>query len=201
LRTARTEAAEFDISSYLIALDGVSAWCLRASVKSILQGGLGHGWYPSPPEFRLHCDKLMRPIWDMLDRERREKRVREEMAADRPANIDMAARLRVVAKLNDFRMNHRQRKQEQDAGGNIVLDHERAERMKKIMAMPDAVEPTQEVLAYRRIIENALPDAAPPPVEPVEGAYFKALQQQEENENGEGSQGSNEIHADGLDSR
>lgn len=184
---------------YAFALKGCSLEALKTVCERIVQGRVEHirSFMPTAPELAALVRAEGAVLALDLARARATLDAIQENTQEKPV-VDEAARARIRAKLQDFRMNHKQRKQEENAGGKIVLDHERAERMKAIMAMPDAVEPTQEVLAYRRLIENALPDAAPPPVEPVEGAYFKALQQQEENGNGNSEIGP-EIHSDGLD--
>lgn len=184
---------------YAFALKGCSLEALKIVCERIVQGRVEtiRSFMPTAPELAA----LVRAEGAVIasDLARASATLDAIQAnAQQPPVVDEAARRRVVAKLQDFRMNHKQRKQEENAGGKIVLDHERAERMKAIMAMPDAVEPTQEVLAYRRLIEHALPDAAPPPSEPVDGAYFKALQQQEENGDGNSEIGP-EVHTDGHD--
>lgn len=158
-----TEAdTAFDEASYLVALEGVSIWCLREAVRSILQGGLGHGWYPSPPEFRIHCDKIMKPITEALTREKREMEQRAAEIAERAvAPVDEAARARIRAKLQSFRLARKIAKQNEQNGGAIVIDHERAERLRKIMDLPDRREPDEEVLAFRRVITKALDDSEP----------------------------------------
>ena len=193
-----TKAAQI----YAFALKGCSLEALKTVCERIVQGRVEgiRRFMPTSPELAA----LVRAEGAVLSSDlARATATLDAIQANtqQPPVVDEAARRRVVAKLQDFRMNHKQRKAEENAGGKIILDHERAERMKAIMAMPDASEPTQEVLAYRRLIDAALPDAAPPPSEPVDGAYFKALQQQEEIGNGESSQVGNQVHPDGLDYR
>lgn len=162
LRTAKTEAAEFDQASYLVALDGVSAWCLRASIKSILQGGIGHGWYPSPPEWRIHCDKLMKPITEQLTRERREEAARQQAAEDRKrtaaTNPQEAARVRAI--YASFKQHHEREKIREQANLPAELPAERADRMRRILALPDAPGLTGEQISYRRVVEASLPQIA-----------------------------------------
>lgn len=75
---------EFDAAVYVVALDGVTQWALREAIRSVLQGGLGHTFFPAAPELRMHCEKVYAPVLDRLDREARERRAREEAAEFRP---------------------------------------------------------------------------------------------------------------------
>lgn len=63
-----------DKPAYYIALRGVTSYGLREAVKSILQGGLGHAFFPSPAELRLECDRHMKSF--------ERQRTREKMLAD-----------------------------------------------------------------------------------------------------------------------
>jgi hypothetical protein len=72
-----------DRSMYFVALEGVSRYALSEAVKSIIRGGLGHTFFPTPVEFRLTCDQAQRPIDDMHRRVRlteQQQREREEYA-------------------------------------------------------------------------------------------------------------------------
>lgn len=51
-------SSEFSNEAYCIALDGVSRRYLFDAAKQILRGKLGHAFFPSPPEFRLVCDRI-----------------------------------------------------------------------------------------------------------------------------------------------
>lgn len=46
---------------YFVALNGVTRYALGEAVKAIIQGALGHTFFPSPVEFRRECDKAMEP--------------------------------------------------------------------------------------------------------------------------------------------
>lgn len=71
---------EFDEAVYIVALEGVTKWGLREAVRSILQGGLDHSFYPAAPEFRMHCNAIMRPVIEKIEKERREHLLREQEA-------------------------------------------------------------------------------------------------------------------------
>lgn len=75
---------EFDAAVYVVALDGVTQWALREAIRSILQGGLGHTFFPAAPELRMHCEKIYAPVLDRHNRMERERREREEAAEFRP---------------------------------------------------------------------------------------------------------------------
>jgi len=75
---SRPTTGELDRASYYTALDGVTRHGLSAAVRSILQGGLGHGFFPSPPELRIQCDKAMEgPRWDRSQQLREDRYARE----------------------------------------------------------------------------------------------------------------------------
>lgn len=62
-----------DKAAYYLALDGVTRYGLAEAVKSIMKNGLGHAFFPSPPELRGQCDKAM----EYPERERERIRRRE----------------------------------------------------------------------------------------------------------------------------
>ncbi|MDV4163101.1 hypothetical protein R1538_18425 [Rhizobium leguminosarum] len=49
------------LAAYELALEGVSRWGLAQAIREILQGSLGHGFLPSPPELRREIDRIMSP--------------------------------------------------------------------------------------------------------------------------------------------
>lgn len=81
LPARRSDDLDFDEAIYIVALDGVTLWSLMEAVKSIIRGGLGHSFFPAPPEFRMHCNALMQPVYDRFERLERERRDREENAS------------------------------------------------------------------------------------------------------------------------
>lgn len=89
LPSRATSSGELDRAAYHTALDGVTKYGLSWAVRSILRGGLKHGFLPSPPELRMQCDKAMEPHLEMkrvIDRAERMKR--EQAAFD--AELDAA---------------------------------------------------------------------------------------------------------------
>lgn len=96
-----TSSAEFDQQVYFIALDGTTQYGLFEAVKFILRGALGHAFFPSPPEFRLECDKRMDPHIRQRDRAIRQDQISRERIPDR-AEPTAAEKARVSAVYADF---------------------------------------------------------------------------------------------------
>lgn len=71
-----------NVAGYYMALDGVSKFSLETATKQIMQGSLGHGFMPSPPELRIECNQVMRPIREAIARDAQDRKVRAEMARD-----------------------------------------------------------------------------------------------------------------------
>lgn len=67
-----------DSAAYVVALKGATFYGLKEAVTAILQGALGHTFFPSPVELRQQCDKAM--SWH--DRERKRIAAREENARE-----------------------------------------------------------------------------------------------------------------------
>lgn len=65
---------QIEKASYYLALEGVTRYGLSEAVRAILQGKLGHAFFPSPPELRMQCDKAMEGHRWHRERERRETR-------------------------------------------------------------------------------------------------------------------------------
>lgn len=59
---------------YFEALEGTTRDGLELTVKSILRGGLGHAFFPSPPEMRIEYDRVMKPEFEREAREWRERK-------------------------------------------------------------------------------------------------------------------------------
>lgn len=101
LPSQATSSAEFDQQVYFIALDGTTQYGLFEAVKSILQGGLGHTFYPSPPELRIQCDKAMEHHVAMRDRIARQEQIRRERLPELPP-LDEAAKERQRQRMAAF---------------------------------------------------------------------------------------------------
>lgn len=78
LPSRAVSARTLDKASYLVALDGVTRYSLTLAVRRILQGALGHGFFPSPPELRMQCDEVMRQHRIDAEHERRRRLEDEE---------------------------------------------------------------------------------------------------------------------------
>lgn len=103
--------AHVDKAAYYLALDGVTRWGLSEAVKAILQGRLGHAFFPSPPELRMECDKAME--WHEQERQRvirREQIERERREHAPKAEPSPEARARVAAAYAKFCAGHDNRK-------------------------------------------------------------------------------------------
>ncbi|MGU3399246.1 hypothetical protein ACLBWS_05805 [Brucellaceae bacterium D45D] len=79
---SNAEAVE---AAYFIALEGVSFFALETATKSILRNGLGHPFFPSPPELRQECDKVMKPILEARARDHRDAEILKEQREEREA--------------------------------------------------------------------------------------------------------------------
>lgn len=71
-------------------MDGTTQHGLFEAVKAILQGALGHAFFPSPPEFRIQCDEAMKHHVSMRDRVARQEQIRRERPAELPPLTDDA---------------------------------------------------------------------------------------------------------------
>ncbi|HYE25079.1 MAG TPA: hypothetical protein VEG32_07760 [Clostridia bacterium] len=67
-----------DKAGYFVALDSVTRYGLSTAVRSILQGALNHGFFPSPPELRKQCDAAMEHHERMAEKVRRRERENAE---------------------------------------------------------------------------------------------------------------------------
>lgn len=45
-------------AQYIDALEGVTFYALSRAVKDVRRGALRHGFFPSPPELRILCDRI-----------------------------------------------------------------------------------------------------------------------------------------------
>lgn len=68
-----TKGVEISNTGYFIALEGVTRKRLFDATKRILRGGLGHSFFPSPPEFRMMCDKVAEEEARKIRREREQR--------------------------------------------------------------------------------------------------------------------------------
>ena len=90
-RAANSEA--FDRGAYYVALEGVTRYSLAQAVRSILQGSLNHAFFPSPPELRMECNRVMEAHWDEMAKKVRAERLRAERPDDfTPPSAEAKAR-------------------------------------------------------------------------------------------------------------
>jgi hypothetical protein len=95
-----TSSAEFDQQVYFLALDGTTRYGLAEAVKAIVQGALGHAFFPSPPELRMQCDKAMQ--WHEYERERIWQRERNRLSAPQQIPQTPEGRERVAKAYDEF---------------------------------------------------------------------------------------------------
>jgi hypothetical protein len=79
-----TDEAGIDKAAYYLALENVTRFGLAEAVKAILQGQLGHAFFPSPPELRIQCDRAMEHHKQMRERIARQERIASERLPDIP---------------------------------------------------------------------------------------------------------------------
>jgi hypothetical protein len=78
-----------DKAAMYMALNGVSFHALARATEAILQGALGHTFFPSPVEFRQQCDAVMsrqgmeQRRSENLQRQAQERRRIDEIHAQR----------------------------------------------------------------------------------------------------------------------
>lgn len=72
-----------EMAGYYVALEGVSKFAIQTAAKAIMRGSLGHTFYPQPPEFRLQCDEVMRPIREAEAHDRREAEILKEQREEK----------------------------------------------------------------------------------------------------------------------
>jgi hypothetical protein len=75
---------QVDKAAYYLALENVTRFGLAEAVKAILQGQLGHAFFPSPPELRIQCDRAMEYHKQMRERIARQERIASERLPDIP---------------------------------------------------------------------------------------------------------------------
>lgn len=76
-----SDQAEIDLAAYRVALDGVASTALADAVRNILRGELGHAFFPSPPEFRMACDRADAARQaDVAKQAERDRRARDQAA-------------------------------------------------------------------------------------------------------------------------
>jgi hypothetical protein len=75
---------QVDKAAYYLALENVTRYGLAEAVKAILQGQLGHAFFPSPPELRMQCNRAMEYHKQMRERIARQERIVSEREPDIP---------------------------------------------------------------------------------------------------------------------
>lgn len=72
----------------------------------ILQGSLGHPWFPEPSELRMTCEKAMQPVREEMRHIARRREIDRQNAEFRPIRPKTAAELeRHAALMADFNVN------------------------------------------------------------------------------------------------
>jgi hypothetical protein len=98
----QSDQAQLDLEAYKVALDRTLAIDLAAAVRSILQGALGHAFFPSPPEFRIQCNANADNRAAVAERERKAIREREDRMNFREVSNTPEQRARVAEAYQRF---------------------------------------------------------------------------------------------------
>ncbi|MDE2104326.1 MAG: hypothetical protein KGL39_44220 [Patescibacteria group bacterium] len=96
LPSRQSMSADIDRATYFIALDGVTCHALSGAVRAILQGALGHAFFPSPPELRIECNKVHAEVMRERERQYRLELQAKEAARFRPVVHDPQSQARVA---------------------------------------------------------------------------------------------------------
>ena len=103
-----SENVTVELRVYQIALEGdvprvvVAAVDLAVAIRRIIQGVLGHGFHPSPSELRMVCDKVRDERCQDLDRQSRQRRIKEEAASLNSARPTPEQKRRLAAIYEKF---------------------------------------------------------------------------------------------------
>ncbi|WP_288192709.1 DUF1376 domain-containing protein [uncultured Phyllobacterium sp.] len=90
-------------AAYYIALDGVTVFSLMRAVKNILQGKLGHEYFPSPVALRTQCEEVMTSI---RAAEYREMLARKDQLQIAPVSVTEEDRARAKLIYEEFVKQH-----------------------------------------------------------------------------------------------
>lgn len=107
-RVSLDAAMEFD--SYVVATDGVMAHALAEATKRIMRGSLGHGFFPSPPELRMECDRIAAEEREAGEFEARQRRLQQEQDEYRSTPKSDESKRRVTEAYRRFCQSHAARK-------------------------------------------------------------------------------------------
>lgn len=138
---------------YAYALSDVPAFGLRRAVEKIIKGEypIKYGFMPLPPELAAMARAEARVLREDLARLRDKEAALAEIAKGPPKEPDRESIQRVKGLLSSFRSAHQEAKAMQR--GQAVhepMAPEKADRLARIMALPDAKEITAEQAAFRR---------------------------------------------------
>ena len=173
-------------SVYVFALKGLPGEALKRTVTKIIQGEVAGitSFMPTPPQLAVMVRMEARPLVDARARARETLESLTAPVAQTVRDPASVARVRaLVRKVKDDAADMREASQ-RGAMAILPISHEQAETYKRMLDLPDrpgAVD--ADAMAYRRRIQAKIENADPQQAEPVQGGYFKALQQQEEMEN------------------
>lgn len=96
---------EIEFAGYLAGLRSVRYLDLVAAVQAILEGALGHGFFPTPPELRIECNRAFdrRHADDVREARRREMAEQIATRNDLPKRTP-EGRERVAKLMREFNM-------------------------------------------------------------------------------------------------
>ena len=116
LPSRASRSKNMDRAAYLLALRGVTKYGLSRAVTAILQGSLGHAFFPSPPELRIQCNRCMEWHEKQAEQERRRERENAEFRRQhgKPPRKTQHGFQRVRALYADFTMRWKEAKYGED---------------------------------------------------------------------------------------
>ena len=175
-------------SVYVFALKGLPGEALKRTVTKIIQGEFEGitGFMPTPPQLAVMVRMEARPL---LDARASARETLESLTAPSAGTVrDPASVARVRDLVRKVKEDAAEVREASQRGSMAVLpiSHEQAETYKKILDLPDRPGGVDEdVMSFRRRIQTKIDNAEPPmpePETPDPGAYFRAMQDEEDNQ-------------------
>ncbi len=113
LPSRAADSSGIEKAAYEIALEGTTKHGLFHACKAILQGHLGHAFFPSPAELRQQCDEAMKHHVEMRDRIQHRQRILAERPPERPP-LTEAEKERQRARMAKFHASYGERDEAAD---------------------------------------------------------------------------------------
>lgn len=178
---------------YGFALKGLPLAALKSAVTKIIQGEFAdiRDFMPTPPALAALVRAEARPLIDRRANLKLTQEAMERVSSGEASEMpDEAAKARVRAMVAGVRASAEAFKRQNSPNykPDASISAEQADYYRQILALNDAPNVSADHMAARRFASKRIETADPPHVEPVQGAYFLALQQQEEMENGKSNE-------------